>query len=142
MKNYFVSTDQSLLDLPFIHHYISAESYWAKNIPPETLQRGIKNSLCFGVYLQKQQVGFARVITDCATFGYLADVFIDEQHRRKGLSKMLMKEIMEHPDLSGLRRIALFTRDAHALYAQFGFGPGKTPENYMEIKSANPYPEK
>ena len=142
-KDFFVSTDKNLLDINFIHQYISEESYWAKNIPIERLQRGIENSFCFGLYTQqKQQVGFARMITDFASFAYLADVFITENQRGKKLSKFLMQEIMSHPSLQGIRRMALFTRDAHALYEQFGFGPGKTPENYMEIKIENPYPEK
>jgi GNAT superfamily N-acetyltransferase len=136
---YLVSTDRDLLNVPYIHRYLSSESYWAKNIPYDRVLKSIENSFCFGVYFQDIQVGFARMITDFASFAYLADVFIDEGHRGKGLSKLLMKYIMSHPDLQGIRRISLFTRDAHALYAQFGFGACKTPENYMEIKLENPY---
>jgi GNAT superfamily N-acetyltransferase len=139
-ENYFVSTNKELLDLSYIYHYISVESYWAKNIPFEILKTSIEHSFCFGVYAaDNKQVGFARIITDYSTYGYLADVFIDERHRGKGLSKMLMKEIMAHPQLQGLRRMSLMTRDAHGLYRQFGWGPSKTPENYMEIRKENPY---
>lgn len=140
VTGYFVSADKSLIDFDFVHRYISVESYWAKNIPAQTMRTAIENSLAFGVYTeQRKQVGFARVITDYATFGYLADVFIDPEHRGKGLSKFLMSEIMSHSALGGLRRMALFTRDAHKLYEQFGWGPGKTPDLYMEIKKENPY---
>jgi N-acetylglutamate synthase-like GNAT family acetyltransferase len=141
-KNYYISTDKALLNISFIHQFIANESYWAKNIPKNLLKKSIENSMCFGVYLNTQQVGFARVITDFATFGYLADLFIDKQHQKIGLSKLLMHTIISHPKLIGLRRMALFTKDAHSLYKQFGFNAGKTPENYMEIKLENSYTSK
>lgn len=119
--NYLVSTDKSLLDVGMIHNYLSTESYWAMHIPLDVVERSVANSLCFGVYNGKEQVGFARVITDKATFAYLADVFIIETHRGKGLSKWLMETIHAHPELQGLRRWMLGTRDAHGLYEQFGW---------------------
>lgn len=132
MDNFFVSTDKSHLDIKVIHGYLKT-SYWAANIPEEVVIKAIENSLCFGVYNNKQQVGFARVVTDYAVFAYLADVFILEEYRGKGLSKMLMKEIMQHPQLQNLRRWMLATRDAHGLYSQFGFNPLSSPERVMEI---------
>src|SRR5689334_20176341 len=118
---YLVSTDPSLLDITFIHNYLSTESYWAANIPIRTVQRSIDNSLCFGLYCDGKQAGFARLVTDKATFAYLADVFIIEPFRGKGLSKWLMETIQSHPELQGLRRWMLGTRDAHGLYEQFGW---------------------
>ncbi|HXD93489.1 MAG TPA: GNAT family N-acetyltransferase [Bacteroidia bacterium] len=138
-SDYSISTDIKKLQIAVIHHYLSVESYWAKHIPLEIVKQSIDNSLCFGVYFKNEQVGFARVVTDYATFGYLADVFILETHRRKGLSKWLMEYIMVHPKLQGLRRFSLATRDAHSLYAQFGFKPLSKPESIMEIKHDNFY---
>jgi len=127
---YSISTDSSRLNLEIIHHYLSEESYWAKNIPFETVKKSVENSLCFGLYHHNKhslpvarQVGFARLITDKATFAYLADVFILEEYRGKGLSKFLMATIHAHPELQTLRRWMLGTRDAHGLYAQFGWVP-------------------
>lgn len=120
---YCISTDNARLDLGVIYGYLSGESYWAKGIPPETVKRSIDNSLCFGLYHNNEQVGFARLITDKATFAYLADVFIVEGHRGRGLSKWLVEVIQAHPDVQGLRRWLLGTRDAHGLYAQFGWTP-------------------
>jgi GNAT superfamily N-acetyltransferase len=120
-EGYVISTDKSLLQINVVHHYLSNDSYWAANIPLETVQRSIEHSFCFGIYRNEQQVGFARVITDHATFAYLADVFILPQHRGKGLSKSMMHEIHDHPQLQGLRRWMLATRDAHDLYKQFGW---------------------
>jgi GNAT superfamily N-acetyltransferase len=127
-----ISTDPARLDLDVIHGFLS-QAYWCEDIPRPTLERAIRNSLCFGVYADGRQVGFARVITDRATFAYLADVFILESHRRRGLSKHIMEFIMAHPDLQGLRRWSLATRDAHCLYSEFGFTPLRTPERHMEI---------
>jgi GNAT superfamily N-acetyltransferase len=138
-SDYSISTDIKKLQIAVIHHYLSVESYWAKHIPLEIVKQSIDNSLCFGVYFKNEQVGFARVVTDYATFGYLADVFILETHRGKGLSKWLMEYIMAHPKLQGLRRFSLATRDAHSLYAQFGFKPLSKPESIMEIKHDNFY---
>jgi GNAT superfamily N-acetyltransferase len=132
ISGYTFSTDKEKLDIDVIHGFLS-QSYWAKNIPVEIVKRSIENSLCFGVYHLDKQIGFARVISDFASFGYLADVFILEEHRGKGLSKKLMEQIMAHPQLQGLRRFCLGTRDAHKLYEQFGFNVIKAPERFMEI---------
>lgn len=126
---YEISTDHNRLQIDLIHRYLSQESYWAQDIPLAVVERSLQHSLCFGVYDVNGQVGFARVITDRATFAYLADVFILPGHRSKGLSKQLMQSIHEHPDLQELRRWVLFTRDAHGLYAQFGWTP--VPEEMM-----------
>ncbi len=133
-----ISTDPARIDLATVHNFLT-HSYWAKGIPVETAQQSIQNSLCFGVYQGKQQVGFARIITDYATFAYLADVFILEQYRGRGLSKWLMECIVAHPQLQGLRRWMLATRDAHQLYAQFGFVPLKSPDRMMEILRPDVY---
>ncbi len=133
-----VSTDPARLDLDVIHGFLS-QAYWSEGIPREVLERAIRNSLCFGVYVDGAQVGFARIVTDRATFAYLADVFILESHRGRGLSKLLMEVIMSHPDLQGLRRFSLGTRDAHGLYRQFGFESPKMPERLMEIVDLDIY---
>ena len=132
IEGYRISSDQSELDIESIHGFIS-KSYWAEGIPMETLVKAISNSLCFGVFgKEKGQVGFARMVTDSATYAYLADVYILEDHRGKGLSKWLMREIMSHSDLQGLRRITLATADAHGLYEKFGFSKLAKPEIFME----------
>ena len=118
---YIIDTDPMMIDRELVHRYLSAESYWAKGIPFETVSRSIDHSLCFGLYHGKQQIGFARMVTDRATFTYLADVFILPEERGKGLSKWMMEVIDTHPDLQGLRRWMLGTRDAHGLYEQFGW---------------------
>ena len=138
-REYIISTDRSLLDIRLIHQFLSQESYWAQNIPLDVVQRSIENSLCFGVYCHDQQVGFARVITDQATFAYLADVFVLTEHRGKGLSKHLMETISNWPTLQGLRRWMLATRDAHALYNQFGFAALDQPDLIMQRKRGQPY---
>jgi GNAT superfamily N-acetyltransferase len=135
-----ISTDKNKLDIPFIHDYLGKESYWAKNIPFDVVKKSIAGSFCFGLYDKEKQIGFARVITDHATFGYLADVFIIEAYRGKGLSKWLMKEIMDHPDLQGFRRWLLATKDAHGLYKQFGFEPLDKPERIMGLRPFTEYP--
>jgi N-acetylglutamate synthase-like GNAT family acetyltransferase len=122
MGRFLISTDRSKLDVDMIHRFL-ARSYWAEGIPRETVVRSIENSVCFGVYDNARQIGFARVISDFATYAYLADVFILEPYRERGLGKELMASIMAHPDLQGLRRWSLGTRDAQGLYAQFGFKP-------------------
>src|SRR5262245_31928009 len=132
MGHLTISTDKSKLDLTVVHQFLSG-SYWAEGIPVEVVSRAIEHSLCFGVYDDGRQIGFARVISDFATFAYLADVFILESHRGRGLSKLLMREVMNHPDLQGLRRFTLMTRDAHGLYRQFGFAGASRPDYYMEI---------
>ena len=126
-----ISDDKSLLQPALIHQFLT-NSYWAKDIPLATVLRSIENSICFGVYDGQQQIGFARVVSDKSTFAYLADVFILEAYRGKGLSKRLIKYILDHPALQGLRRWMLATRDAHDLYAKFGFQPMEIPERWME----------
>jgi GNAT superfamily N-acetyltransferase len=135
---FLLSTRRDRLDLNVIHGFLTA-SYWAKGIPREIVARSILNSLCFAVYKQAQQVGFARVISDFATYAYVADVFVLESYRGHGLGKWIMEAIMRHPQLRGLRRWTLATRDAHPLYAQFGFTPLKTPGNFMELYDPNVY---
>jgi len=136
---YVLSTDKSRIDKQYVHHFLSAQSYWAQGISIETVKRSIDHSLCFGIYLDAQQVGFARLVTDYATFAYLADVFVDEGHRGKGLSKALMEFIQHIDELNSLRRIVLVTRDAHTLYHQFGFKALATPDTYMELHRPNVY---
>lgn len=136
--NFNISTDKSKLDISVIHDFLS-QSYWSENIPEETLRRSIEGSLCFGVYDNDRQVGFARMVTDTATFAYLADVFIIEEYRGKGLSKWLVEFILSNADLQGLRRILLATRDAHSLYKQFGFTPLNNPDSFMHIHNPDIY---
>jgi GNAT superfamily N-acetyltransferase len=138
-NEYTISTDKTKLNLDVIHRFLSQQAYWCLNIPLDIVRRSIDNSLCFGVYQAENQVGFARVITDFATFGYLADVFILPEHRGRGLSKQLMAFIMAYPPLQGLRRLMLVTQDAHGLYEQFGFKPIENPENTMFIKAFTAY---
>jgi len=139
---FLISTDRARLDLNAIHQFLAGSSYWARQIPFETFARSAENSLCFGVYDSGgAQVGFARVITDFATFAYIADVFVLDSHRGHGLGKLLMECIQQHPQLQGLRRWVLTTRDAHGLYAQYGFASPKFPERYMEILRPNMYEE-
>lgn len=138
-NNFVISTDKSKLDIASIHRYIGSESYWAQGIPLDILKKSIDNSMCFGIYDGVKQVGFARMITDCSTFAYLADVYVLEAYRGNGLSKWLMEFIMKHPNLQGLRRYMLATRDAHGLYLQYGFKPVSNPENIMEIRNADIY---
>jgi GNAT superfamily N-acetyltransferase len=132
LGEYTLSTDKSRLDIPVIHRFLSEESYWAKGIPILTVERSVEHSLCFGLYQGGNFVGFARMITDITSFAYMADVFILREHRGKGLSKWMLQSILEHPDLQGLRRIMLATRDAHGLYARFEFKPLDAPERYMQ----------
>ena len=135
---FLVSTDRRRLDLDVVHDYLS-QSYWAAGMPRETLERAIGNSLTFGIYHDERQVGFARVITDLATYAYLSDVFVLESHRGRGLSKWLMDCVLAHPDLQGLRRFALFTRDASGLYERYGFGPPRSASTYLERYTPNVY---
>lgn len=134
-----ISTDIEKIDVAFVHRYLSQESYWAKGIPMAIVQKSIENSVCFGIYAGEKQVGFARVLTDKATYGYLADVFIDKSYRRRGLSRWLMECILEHPELQGFRRWLLATADAHGLYAQSGFKPLAKPERWMELHNPDVY---
>jgi len=139
---FLISTDPARLDLDVIHGFLT-NCYWAKGIPREIVQRSVEHSLCFGIYHDGagtgEQVGFARVISDFATIAYLGDVLVLESYRGRGLSKWMMECIMQHPSLQGLRRWILLTRDAHALYSQFGFTPVKVPERYMELHQAGIY---
>lgn len=128
---YSISTDPARLDLETIHRFLDS-SYWAAGRPLEVIRRSIENSLPFGVYAGARQVGFARVITDYATFAWLADVFVLEEFRGQGLGKWLVEVILSHPDLQGFRRWVLATKDAHELYRRFGFEALKRPERWME----------
>jgi GNAT superfamily N-acetyltransferase len=138
-NDYWVSTDKALLQIDVIHHFLSRESHWAIGIPLQRVKRSVENSLNFAVYHHQKQVGYARIITDYATTAYLADVFILPEHRGKGLSKLLMKNIMAHPQLQGLRRWILATKDAHGLYAQFGWKPLSKPESWMQVHDPDIY---
>ncbi|MEK8030842.1 GNAT family N-acetyltransferase [Ideonella sp. DXS29W] len=130
--DYAVSTDPARLDFDAIHAYLT-RSYWSPGISRELVERAAANSLCFGLYRGDEQVGYARVVTDQATFAYLCDVYVLEAHRGQGLSKWMMQSIQSHPGLQHLRRFMLATRDAHGLYAGFGFAPLAHPERLMEI---------
>ena len=127
-----ISDDRARLDIKVIHQFLSAESYWAIGRDISVVKRSIDHSLPFGVYHQGELVGFARVVTDYATFAWLADVFILEKYRGQGLSKWLVEVILEHPELQGFRRWVLATKDAHELYRKFGFRDLKRPERWME----------
>ena len=134
MENFIISNDCTRLDIPMIHQFLSERSYWAKGRSLETVSQSIANSLCFGVYDNAgKQVGFARVVTDYAIFGWLMDVFILEDYRGKGLGKLLIKAVTEHPALKNIRRLGLGTSDAHGLYEKYGFTRMSKPENLMEI---------
>jgi GNAT superfamily N-acetyltransferase len=135
---YEISTDRKRLDITRIHELLSS-SYWAQGIPLSVVQKCIQNSLCFGAFLGARQVGFARVVSDFASIAYIADVFVVPEHRGRGIAKLLMRSILEHPQLQGLRRILLATRDAHALYAQFGFRPLSNPDHFMSIHKPDVY---
>ena len=136
---FFISTDRSRLQIDVVHKYLSEESYWASERTKEQTERAIKNSLPFGVYKGENQVGFARIVTDYATFAYLGDVFILPEFQGNGLGKFLMKTIVEHPDLQNFRRWILATKDAHTLYEKFEFSPLRHPERWMEKCAPNAY---
>jgi GNAT superfamily N-acetyltransferase len=133
---FLITTDAAQIDLDLVHKVL-AGVYWSAGIPRDTVAKGIENSIAFGVYHMapgtRRQVGFARVISDKATFAYLSDVFVIEAYRGRGLSRWLMEVILAHPDLQGLRRFCLLTRDAHGLYSKFGFKPMPDPSRYMEL---------
>ena len=131
-ESYCISTDKSKLDIAFIHQFLS-HSYWAENIPVAIVEKSIEHSMCYGVYENLQQIGFARVVSDCATFAHLADVFIDDKYRGRGLSKWLMQIIMADPELQGLRNFQLGTKDAHGQYTQFGFTQWEDTGRMMHI---------
>ncbi len=136
---YRITTDKTKLNLAMVHDFLSNQSYWAKHVPFDKVQQSVENSLCFGVFHQDKQIGFARIISDFATIAYLADVFIVEGHRGKGLSKWLMETIIGYPGLQGLRRWMLATADAHQLYAKYGFRSLAKPERFMEKHDPNVY---
>jgi GNAT superfamily N-acetyltransferase len=131
--NFLISTDPALLDVPLIHDFLANRSYWATGRPLDVVQRSLDNSLCFGLYENGRQVGLARVVTDRATFAWLCDVFVLEPYRGRGLSKWLMECVMNYPDLQGLRRFLLGTRDAHGLYQRFGFTSLDDPSRFLEV---------
>ncbi|CAN5685594.1 GNAT family N-acetyltransferase [soil metagenome] len=135
---YTISTDRERLNVEMIHHYLAKESYWAKGRPLAVLQTAINHSLCFGLYQEDQQIGFARLVTDYAVFAYLADVFILPTHQGHGLGKWLIQTILQVPELQNIGRWTLNTRDAHGLYAQSGFGPITQPELAMELRRTPP----
>jgi GNAT superfamily N-acetyltransferase len=136
--NFVISTDPKRLDLEALHAYLR-QSYWAEKIPMETVRRSVEGSMCFGLFDGTVQIGFARVITDKATFAYLCDVYVLEDYQNQGLGTWLMKTVCSHPELQGLRRFVLVTRDAHGLYAKFGFTPLKDPSRHMEISQTDVY---
>lgn len=135
---FHVSTDPSLLDITRIHAFLT-RSYWAEGIPRDTVARSIQHSIAFGLYDGGKQIGFARAITDRATFSYLADVYVEDEFRGQGLGKLLVRAAMAHPHLQGLRRWLLATRDAHGLYRQFGFSELSTPGMWMEKDDRQAY---
>lgn len=135
--DYSISTDRARLDLPLIHEYLSAESYWATGRSLEVVRKSIENSLCFGVYQGNDLAGFARVVTDYATFAWVADVFVLLEHRGQGLSTWLMEVILSHPELQGFRRWVLSTKDAQGLYERYGFQSLRRPERWMERPDPN-----
>ena len=132
---YLVTTDKARLDLEMVHGFLKT-SYWASGISADVVMRSVKNSLAFGLFRGDEQVGFARVVTDYATFAYLADVFVLEPHRGQGLGRWMMEVVFSHPDLQGLRRWMLATRDAHGLYRRYGFTELERPQIFMERYSA------
>jgi GNAT superfamily N-acetyltransferase len=129
---FVVSTDAARLEREVIHRYLAEESYWAKGMARETLERAVAHSLCFGLYAGEAQIGFARVISDYATYAYLSDVFVLEAYRGQGLGQWLLACVVAHPDLQSLRRFGLTTRDAQSLYARLGWQPLRYPERHME----------
>ena len=139
IDGYLISDDPGRLDVAAIHAYLT-RSYWATGVPLEIVERSVRNSLCLGLYTAAgAQVGLARVVTDFATFAWLCDVYVLEPHRGRGLSKALMRAVVTHPRLQGVRRITLGTRDAHGLYTQFGFTPLAKPESQMEKRQPQPW---
>ena len=137
---FYISTENEKMDIELIHSFLT-RSYWAEGIPKEIIRKSVEGALCFGVFEKDKQVGFARMITDKATFAYLADVFIIEEYRGLGLSKWLLEVIFSHPDLQGLRRMMLATRDAHELYKKFGFTPLTNVDRWMHIHNPDVYKE-
>jgi N-acetylglutamate synthase-like GNAT family acetyltransferase len=139
MSNLQISTDRSELDVPLIYRFLSEQSTWAVGISRAVVDRAIENSLCFGGFIDGRQVAFARVVTDFATFGHLVDLFVIPEYRGRGHAREVMKAIMAHPSLKGLRRFTLATNDAHKLFEEFGFKPPMRPESLMERYFPNIY---
>jgi GNAT superfamily N-acetyltransferase len=134
---YEISTDKTRLDLDRVHRFLSTEAYWSPGVPRDVVERSIENSICFGVYTDGgEQVGFARAVTDRATFAWLADVYIESEHRGHGLGKRLVATVLEHPELQGLRRWMLGTADAHELYRRFGFSELRDVQRFMAWESS------
>ena len=138
MQRYEVSADTTRLDLGAIHAFLT-QTYWSLGVPLATVAKAVQNSVCVGAYLGHEQVGFARAVTDRATFASLADVYALEGHRGNGLSRRMMEAMTAHPELQGLRRMMLATRDAHGLYEKFGFKPLAVPARFMELHNPSPY---
>ena len=138
-EEFVISTDRSRLDVDAIQRFLAEESYWARERTSEQTRTAIENSICFGLYHGTRQIGFARVVSDHATFAYVGDVYIIEEFRGRGLSKWLMDVMVNHPDLQGLRRWVLATRDAHTLYEKFGFKELVYPERWMERPAPDAY---
>lgn len=134
-----ISTDKTKLDIDSIHEFLSTKAYWCLNIPKDKVQIAVQNSLCFGVYRNEKQIGFARIISDFSTIAYLGDVYIVEEHRGIGLSKWLIDTVMHYPNLQGLIRWILLTGDAHRLYRQFGWTNIADPTKWMELHNKNVY---
>lgn len=137
--DYLLSTDPSKLDRDVVFNFLTHDSYWGRGRSRDVFDRSIVNSLNIGIYFGNMQIGFARVVTDRATFGWICDVFIIPAHRRNGLASWMIESIQQHPDLQCLRSIFLATRDAHSLYAKFGFKPLEDPSRFMMIRNATPY---
>jgi GNAT superfamily N-acetyltransferase len=138
-REFEIDTDRERLQIDRIQSFLASESYWAQTRTREQTEMAIENSICFGLYRGERQIGFARVVSDQATFAYLGDVYVEEEFRGRGLSKWLMEVIISHPDLQGLRRWVLATRDAHGLYEQFGFAELRFPERWMERTAPDAY---
>ena len=130
-----ITTDKSRVDVDVVHRYLSESSYWAQDRSRETVERSVRHSLCFSVFADNEQIGFARVVSDHAVFAYLMDVFVVPEFRGRGISKALMRAVLDHPELQNLRLFLLRTSDAHGLYEQFGFRPVANPESLMAIQN-------
>jgi N-acetylglutamate synthase-like GNAT family acetyltransferase len=141
VEQFFVSSEQSLLQIERIHAFLSQKAYWCLKIPRKILENAIQNSINFGVYERESnlQVGYARIVTDKATFAWLCDVYIETEFQKKGLARLLMENVIKHPELKNLRRFCLATRDSHFLYEKFGFQISQTPNYWMEIKDNDLY---
>lgn len=137
-SDFEITSDPARIDVDAVHAFLT-QVYWSKGIPRETVARAVAHSLSFALLHRGRTVGFARIVTDRATFAYLADVYVLPEHRGQGLGEWLVGTALRHPDLVGLRRVLLATRDMHALYARFGFRPLAAPERMMEIHDPDVY---